>query len=260
MPKKPYIIANWKMNLEGRSVERFFGHFQPTAGQLESAQIVICPSFVFIDKVKRLIGGRPIAVGGQDISLHIRGAFTGEVSAEQLQTAGASQVIIGHSERRYYFHETDEMINQKVRLALQFGLSPILCIGENAQEKEDGLTKKVVERQLHQCLAEVRSHEIRRILIAYEPVWAISTSPDNPGGVADTPESAQVVHRYVRTVIRDLYDEHTAVTQVIVYGGSVSPDNVNGFTRMDDIDGILVGGASKDAASFQKILNQVVNT
>jgi triosephosphate isomerase len=259
MRRKPYIIANWKMNLDGRSVERFFSHFQPTDDELGSAQVIICPSFVFIEKVKQLIGSRPILVSGQDISCRIRGAFTGEVSAEQLQSAGASHVIVGHSERRYNFHETDEMINQKVRLALQFGLSPILCIGENSQEKERGLTKKVIERQLHQCLAEVRSHEVRRILIAYEPVWAISTSPDNPGGVADSPESAQVVHRYIRTLIKDMYDEHTADTQNIIYGGSVNPDNVSGFARMDDINGVLPGAASREAASFQKIISLVVN-
>lgn len=246
------------MNLDSRSVDRFFGHFQPTPSQIASAQVIICPTFVFIEKVKGLIGERPIGVGGQDISVHARGAFTGEVSAEQLQGAGATYVIVGHSERRYNYHETDEMINQKVRLALQFGLRPIVCIGENSQEKDQGLTKKVVERQLHQCLAEVRSHEVRRVIIAYEPVWAISTSPDNPGGVADTPESAQVVHRYIRTLIKDMYDDHTAETLSVIYGGSVNPENVGGFAKMDDIDGVLPGAASKDAMSFQKIINQVV--
>ncbi len=257
MHKKPYIIANWKMNLEGRSIERFFGHFQPTSEQMESTQIIICPSFVFIEKVKNLIGERPMAVCGQDISVQTRGAFTGEVSAEQLHSVGATHVIVGHSERRLNFLETDEMINHKVRLALQFGLSPILCIGENSREKEDGLTKKVIERQLQACLAEVRSHEIRRVIIAYEPVWAISTSPDNPGGVADSPESAQVVHRYIRTLVKEMYDDHTSETQNIIYGGSVNPDNVSGFAGMDDIDGMLVGGASKEVMSFQKIINQV---
>jgi triosephosphate isomerase len=181
------------------------------------------------------------------------------VSAEQLHGAGATFVIVGHSERRYNFHETDEMVNRKVRLALQFGLLPILCIGENSAEKEAGLTKKTVERQLRQCLAEVRSHEARRVIVMYEPMWAISTSPDNPGGVADSPESAQVVHRYIRTVIKDLYDEHTAETQDVIYGGSVNPENVRGFIQMDDVDGVLPGAASKEAASFQKIISQVVS-
>lgn len=259
MHKKPFIIANWKMNLDGRAVDRFFAHFQPTDSEMEAAQVVICPSFTAVTQVRQLIGGRPIGIGGQDISVHTRGAYTSEVSAEQLYSAGAQYVIVGHSERRYNFHETDEMVNQKVRLAVQFGLRPILCLGESSQEKEEGLTKKVVEQQMRQCLAEVRSHEARKVIIVYEPVWAISTSPDNPGGVADSPESAQVVHRFMRKVVADLYDEHTAESVYIIYGGSVNPDNAAGFTRMDDIDGVLPGSASKEAASFQKIIQQVVN-
>jgi len=253
MEKRPFIIANWKMNLDSHAVDRFFGHFEVPADKMEKVQIVTCPSFVFVERVKKLIGDRPMTVGGQNISAETHGAFTGEVSAEQLHTAGADYVIVGHSERRNYFHETDELVNRKIHLALHYGMSPILCIGESSQEKEEGLTKKVVERQLTACLQDVRSHDARRVIITYEPVWAISTSPDNPGG-ADNPESAQVIHRYIRTLIAGLYDQHTAETVPVIYGGSVNPENADGFAAMDDIDGGLVGAASKDPASFLKVI------
>jgi triosephosphate isomerase len=163
-------------------------------------------------------------------------------------------VIVGHSERRNLFQETDTMVNQKIQMALKAGLRPIVCLGESFAEKEAGQTKKVIEEKLGACLEGLRSHELKKVIIAYEPIWAISTSPENPEGVSDTPESAQVIHKFIKRMVATLTDEHTAAAIPVVYGGSVKPDTVQGLAAMDDISGVLVGGASQEADSFKKII------
>lgn len=254
MHKKPYIIANWKMNLDLSGLERFFSHFTLADKDLDKVQVIFCPSFVFLERVSSLINSRPMALGAQNIFWEEKGAYTGEVSAQQLSDLGCQYVIVGHSERRSLFGEDDEMVNKKTHLVLKHKMIPVVCLGENYQEKESGQTKKVIERKLITCLEGLRSFELKKLVIAYEPVWAISTSPENPEGLADSPEEAQVVHKFIRKLISQMFDEHTAKSLSVIYGGSVNPENIGGFVKMSDIDGALVGGASREADKFEKIV------
>ncbi len=254
MKKKPHIIANWKMNLDLSGVERFFSRFDMTENDLAKVNMIVCPSFIFLEKVHSLIGNRAITVGGQDLFWEAQGAYTGEVSARQLVDVGCKYVIVGHSERRTLFNEDDALINKKIQIALQYGLRPIVCLGENYKEKEEGLTKKVVEEKVRDCLKEIDVMDMKKIMIAYEPIWAISTSSENRG-LADSPEGAQVVHKLIRKVVADMFDERIASSTPINYGGSVTDKNVGGFAAMDDIDGVLVGGASKESDNFKKIIS-----
>lgn len=255
MKKKPYIIANWKMNLDLAGVERFLSRFDMTESDLAKVNMIVCPSFVFLEKVHSLIGNRTIAVGGQNLFWEGQGAYTGEVAARQLIDVGCKYVIVGHSERRGLFNEDDAMVNKKIQIALQYGLRPIVCLGENYEEKETGLTKKVVEEKVRVCLEGIDVMDMKKIIIAYEPIWAISTSPENVDKATDSPEGAQVVHKLIKKIISEMFDEKISTSIPVAYGGSVAPDSVAGFTTMDDIDGVLVGGASKEADSFKKIIN-----
>jgi len=253
MKKNKYIIANWKMNFDFMNLKVFFNHFKFDDIN-PNKKIIFAPSFVFIQATLDFIGANDACVAGQNIFWEPKGAYTGEVSAVQLADAGCKYVILGHSERREIFGETDEMINAKVKLALKYKLKPIICLGENFDEKEAGTTKKVIEQKLTACLQDISTGDMRYVLIAYEPVWAISTNVHNTGQ-ADTPESAQVVHKFIRKNLEVMYDGMVAEKTPVIYGGSVDPENVAGFSAMEDIDGVLVGGASKEAASFQKVIN-----
>jgi triosephosphate isomerase (TIM) len=255
---KPYIIANWKMNLELREIQRFFSRFNPDDVSLGKTNVIICPSLVFISHCRELIGLKKISLGAQNLFWEEKGAYTGEVSGRQIADAGCHYVIIGHSERRAVFGETDEMVNEKIKIALKSGLRPIVCLGESYQEKEDGQTTKVIEKKLAICLDGLRSHEMKKVIIAYEPVWAISTNPENTGGLADTPESAQVIHKFIKKQINAMFEGYVSDAVDVVYGGSVNSDNISGFAAMDDIDGVLVGGASKEADSFMKLINAFI--
>lgn len=255
MKKKPYIIANWKMGLDKASVERFFSQLSLSAEELAGVKSVICPSFVFIPMVKSLISERPIGLGAQNLFWENLGAYTGEVSAKQLSDLGCQYVIIGHSERRRIFNEDDATINKKIRLALQHRLQPIVCLGENFEEKEAGLAKKVVEEKIRACFDDIPLVDLKKIIIAYEPAWAISTDPHNPHHESQSPEEAQVTHKYIRKIIADSADPDLAESMSIIYGGSVNPDNIAGFASMDDIDGVLVGSASQQPDSFQKLIS-----
>lgn len=254
MTKKKYIIANWKMNLDLMSLNIFFNHIKFDEIDLNKKEIIFAPSFVFIEKTLNLVKDYKVSVAAQNLFWESKGAYTGEVSAKQLADIGCQYVILGHSERREIFNETDEMINAKIKVALKHRLKPIVCMGESFEEKEQGLTKKVIEQKLSACLNEISAGDMRNIIIAYEPIWAISTNVNNTGQ-SDTPESAQVVHKFLRKNLENLYDTVIAVKTPIIYGGSVDSDNVDGFSKMEDIDGVLVGGASKEASSFQKVIN-----
>ncbi len=240
-------------------VERFFSRLNLNDSAYESVDVVTCPSFPFLDRVQHFIDKRPIGFGAQNLYWENSGAFTGEVSGRQLADIGCQYVILGHSERREIFNEDDEVVNKKVQLALQNKLIPIICFGESYDEKEAGKTKHVVEKHARACLEGISSSDAKRIILAYEPLWAISTSADNEGK-ADSPESAQVVHKLIRKVVEELFDGRVAELVRIIYGGSVKPDNVGGFAAMDDIDGALVGGASKEAESFQKLVESFITT
>lgn len=242
------------MNLDLMGLDIFFKHFKFDEIDTRKKQIIFSPSFVFIEKTLALIGNNDASVAAQNMFWEIKGAYMGEVSARQLVDVGCQYVILGHSERREIFQETDEIVNAKIKIALKQKLKPIVCLGENFEEKEQGLTKKVIEQKLSLCFNKIPAGEMRNIIIAYEPIWAISTNADNTGE-ADSPESAQVVHKFIRKNLSGLYDSVISEKMPVIYGGSVNPENVEGFSKMDDIDGVLVGGASKEASSFQKIVN-----
>lgn len=212
------------------------------------AEIAVCPTFVNLQAVGNAIKGSNIKLGAQNMYPKNEGAFTGEISPVMLRAIGCHYVILGHSERRQYFHETNEFINEKVKTALEFGLFPILCVGEKLEEREKGITNDVVKDHVLGGLKGIPKDKMQHIVIAYEPVWAIGT------GKTATKEQAQEVHKFIRETLAGLYDAQTAESVRIQYGGSVKPDNAKALMSMPDIDGALVGGASLKADSFEAIV------
>ena len=211
-------------------------------------EIVVCPPFISLTTVCAVVEGSNIALGAQNVYWEKNGAFTAEVSAPMLKSAGCTYVIIGHSERRTYFGETDAMVNTRILAALDEELKPIVCVGETLQEREAGTTFDVVKRQVTEGLANLSTEQMKDLVIAYEPVWAIGT------GKTATPEQAQEVHAFIRSLLTELFGETTAKATRIQYGGSVKPDNASTLMGQADIDGALVGGASLKADSFEKIV------
>jgi len=214
----------------------------------EDVETVVFPPFPYLQKVKTLLQGTGIAVGAQNMFWEEKGAYTGEVSPLMLVDVGCRYVILGHSERREYFGETDEKVNRKIKAALKFGLRPLVCIGEKLEERKKGLAEKVVESQLRGSLSGLNPSQISQIVIAYEPVWAIGT------GETATPQQAQKMHKFIREILERICGEKIAQSVRIQYGGSVRPDNIRELMDQPDIDGALVGGASLDAISFVKIV------
>jgi triosephosphate isomerase len=227
----------------------FFEAFRPLVEKAEGRDVVICPPFVDIAAAVAGAAGSKIEVGGQDMYWAKEGAFTGEVSAPMLVAAGCKWVIIGHSERRQYFGETDETVHQKVQAALDAGLNPIMCVGEKLEDREIGNTEPVVLAQLKGGLGKFTPEQVSKVTVAYEPVWAIGT------GKTATPQQAQEVHRYIRSMIARHYGFGPANQVRVLYGGSVKPDNVKDLMAQSDVDGALVGGASLDPAGFASIVN-----
>ena len=213
------------------------------------AEVVVCPPFVDLTAAVESAKGSNIEIGAQDVFWLKEGAYTGEVSAGMLTAAGCRWVIIGHSERRQYFGETDETVFKKTTAALEAGLKPIVCVGERLEQRESGSTEAVLAAQFADGVAKLDSDPFARIVIAYEPVWAIGT------GKTATPEIAADAHRFLRGQVRARYGADSAAACRILYGGSVKPDNVKGLMAQPDLDGALVGGASLDAASFASIVN-----
>lgn len=212
--------------------------------EVPDVEVVLCPVYTALETVRRVVEGSSVKLGAQDMFWEESGAFTGEVSASLLKDAGCSLVIIGHSERRQYFHETNETVNRKVKAALAEDLIPIMCVGETLPEREAGKVEAVVSDHLLYGLAGLSSEEISKIIIAYEPVWAIGT------GKTATPEQAQEVHQLIRKLLAKVSDPGTAEKVRIQYGGSVKPDNIKVLMAQPDIDGALVGGASLKAETF----------
>ena len=227
----------------------FFEAFTPLVAGVTERDIVICPPFVDLPAAVSAAAGTRIEIGGQDMHWAKEGAYTGEVSAAMLIGAGCKWVIIGHSERRQYFGETDETANKKVLAALEAGLNPILCIGEMLEEREAGKTEQVLLAQLKGGLAGMTPEQVSKVTIAYEPVWAIGT------GKTATPPMAQDAHRYIRSMVARQHGFGPAGGMRILYGGSVKPDNIKCLMEQPDIDGALVGGASLDPAGFASIVN-----
>jgi triosephosphate isomerase len=243
-----YLIAgNWKMNLtRSDAVELAKGVAAAEVG--DNADVLVCPSNVYLDAVAAAVSDSKVAVGGQDVYFESGGAFTGETSTDMLKDVGCRYVILGHSERRNVIGECDTLINKKVHAALAAGLTPVLCVGELLQEREAGKTTEVVKGQMTGSLKDVSADQMQKIVVAYEPVWAIGT------GKTATPEQAQEVHADLRKMLADQYNQGVADAVQILYGGSVKPDNATELLGQPDIDGALVGGASLKADSFAAII------
>lgn len=252
MPK-PIIAANWKMNKTLGEAVQFMEAIKELLPPAEQVDAVICAPHLFLERLTKAAEGLPVEIGAQNMYFEDSGAFTGEVSPVMLQDLGVAYVIVGHSERRTIFGETDEWVNKKVRAALAHGLKPILCVGETLEERESGRTNDVVKTQVTQALKAVPAEEAKNVVIAYELVWAIGT------GKTASSQDANSVARFIRETVRDLYDPATADAVRIQYGGSVKPDNIKELLAESDIDGALVGGASLDPASFLKLLEATRN-
>ncbi len=241
------MAANWKMYKTAEQTTAFFEQFIPLLDGKESAEIVICPTALSIPAAVQAVSGTNICIGGQNSYWAKEGAFTGEVSAELLRAAGASWVIVGHSERRQCFHETDADVLKKTQAALEAGLSPIICIGERPEDHKAGKTNDVIIRQFAAGVAGLTEEQFAKVAIAYEPIWAIGT------GQTATPEIASDAHKLVRCEAEKRFGAEAAQELRIMYGGSVKPDNIGGLMREPEIDGVLVGGASLDPRSFASI-------
>jgi triosephosphate isomerase len=246
--RKPLIAGNWKMFKSLDEVNAFAADFVARVLDITDRDILICPSYVYIQTLARTCEGSPVKIGSQNIFWEDQGAYTGEISASMLKSIGAEYAIIGHSERRQYFCETDETVNKRLMAALSGGLVPIVCVGETLDQREAGKTFDVIGTQISQGLKGLDSAQAKSLVIAYEPVWAIGT------GKTATPEMAQEVHAYIRSAISELLGAEVAGDMRVLYGGSVKGDNVDALMAQTDIDGALVGGASLDAASFERIL------
>jgi triosephosphate isomerase len=227
----------------------FFEKFRPLAGQAEHCEMVIFPPFTNLAAAVKAVQGTRIGIGAQNIAWAKEGAFTGEVSGPMIVATGATYTIVGHSERRQYFGETDETVLKRTLTALEFGLTPIVCVGEHLKERESGNTEVVLSRQFQKGIAGLSEQQFARIAISYEPLWAIGT------GKAATPEIAARAHRVIRAEARAKFGREAASALRILYGGSVKPANVKALMAQPEIDGVLVGGASLDPVSFASIVN-----
>ena len=248
--RKPVIAGNWKMyKLLGEAVETALA-LKPLVANANHCEVIIAPVFTALKTIADRVEGSNIKVAAQNCSAEVKqGAHTGEVTAEMLKDAGCSHVIIGHSERRQFYGETDDSVNKKTRAALHFNLNAIVCVGEMLSEREAGKAQVVVKTQLIGALDGLTVSDMKRIIIAYEPVWAIGT------GVTATPEQAQEMHGFIRQILTETHSEETAQNVRILYGGSVKPENISELMKQPDIDGALVGGASLEAESFARIVN-----
>lgn len=245
--KRKLIVANWKMNLLLNQVRQFFKTLAETPLNSELIELVVCPAYPHLSTALEATRSLPVAIGAQNLSQSDFGAFTGEVAAQMLTDLGCKWVLVGHSERRQLFHESDESAGQKVAKALSVGLRPILCVGETLAQREAGLTDSTVRSQLQVALKNVSLSEPYELAFAYEPVWAIGT------GKTATPEEADRVHSVIRQEIAVIYGQEIAQRSRILYGGSVKPDNAAVLLARTHIDGLLIGGASLTAESFVKI-------
>jgi triosephosphate isomerase len=247
--RRPILAGNWKMNLERKSALGLAAAVRERVGERDDVEVALFPPFVYLDEVARLVSGGKVKVGAQNCCDEASGAFTGEISAAMLVDVGCDWVILGHSERRHLYGEGDALVGAKVKAALAAGLKPIVCVGETLAEREGRSTEQVVSRQLAAALAGVSRVDMARLVVAYEPVWAIGT------GKTATPDQAGEVHRYLRGLVGGLHDMEVAKATRILYGGSVKPDNVRDLMQVADIDGCLVGGASLKAESFLPLLD-----
>ena len=246
--RKPLIAGNWKMYKPGSEATRLASRLKSLVADVEDVDIMVAPAFTVLEPVAGVLRESDIRLGGQDLFWEVEGAFTGQISASMLKAAGCTYVIIGHSERRQYFGETDTTVNRKVNAALLADLMPVVCVGESESERESNQTFSVIQGQLEAGLKGFSSDDAMSMTIAYEPVWAIGT------GKTATTDEAQEVHLFIREQIEKSFGNQVAKGMRVLYGGSVKPGNIADLMAMPDIDGALVGGASLDADSFAAIV------
>jgi triosephosphate isomerase len=246
--RKKLMVANWKMYKTPDQTRDFFRDFLPLIADHTRDEIAVCPSFVCLAAAVEAAKGSHVAIGGQNLHWEKEGAYTGEISAGMLLAAGCTHVIIGHSERRQYFGETDDTVNRKLKTALEAGLTPIVCVGEVLEEREAGLTEDVLRRQCLRAFHAISGKKAGKLVIAYEPVWAIGT------GKTATPRLAAEAHVLIRGEAAKAFGDKMAESLRILYGGSVKPENAKSLMSEEEIDGALVGGASLNATSFAAII------
>ena len=251
--RKPLLVANWKMNKTSAQAADFCKDLSVHLGkEIPRAQVVICPPFTAIEKSGKALEGSSVALGAQNMHPARSGAFTGEISGEMLRDLFVTFVILGHSERRRLFGETDAFIHEKLVAAIEQSLKPVLCVGETLQEREAGHTRNVLDHQIKSALSGIS--DCSTLTIAYEPVWAIGT------GKAATPEMAEETHAHIRQIITTHAGQETATRMRILYGGSVTPENAASIFAQPNIDGALVGGAALDVRSFLKLIGLLQNS
>ena len=251
--RKILIAGNWKMNKTiAESLELIQG-LRSTVDNVSEVEMLVCPPFTALSEVSKALQGSAIRLGSQNVSEQDNGAFTGEISTDMLKELGVTDVILGHSERRQYYGETNALVATKALKVLAAGLKPVVCIGETLEEREAGKTVDVVTEQTRGSLTGISGEQMAQVVIAYEPVWAIGT------GKTATSEQAQETHAAIRAVLKDLYGESVAEQTQILYGGSVKPGNAAELTNCQDIDGALVGGASLDASNFSQIIQNSIH-
>lgn len=253
--RKPIIGANWKMN-RGNPIDakEMLKKLISLVKKIDTVEIVIAPPFTALGPVVEIIKKTNIKVGAQNMYFEEKGAFTGEISPHFLTAIGVEYVILGHSERRNIFNESDELINRKLKKALSMGLKPIVCIGEHLEEREAGKTKEVIKGQINNTFKDLSREDMLKTVIAYEPIWAIGT------GKTATPEQAEEIHAFIRQLLGDTYDEDASKSIRIQYGGSVKPENAEDLFEKENIDGGLVGGASLQADSLYEIVKAAEKT
>ena len=247
--RRPFISGNWKMFKTGPEAVAFINALKDAIADASDVDIMIAPPFTALNQVAEAVAGTAIGLGAQNLHWETEGAYTGEISAQMLNAAGCRYVIIGHSERRQYFGETDQDINRKIEAAAKAGLIPVFCIGETESQRDAGETFSVLDKQVENGLESLFPENLKSLIVAYEPVWAIGT------GKTATKEQAQEVHAYVRNGIAKKFGPGFAHGLRILYGGSVKPSNVKDLMAMEDIDGALVGGASLDPESFGRLVH-----
>ena len=249
MTRRALMAGNWKMHKTAAEAKLLAEQVAAFGQGVTDRDILLAPPFTALGGVAEAVKGTGIIVAGQNVCWEEQGAFTGEISPLMLKDLGASAALVGHSERRQIFRETDEMINRRLRGGLDQGLTMVLCIGETLEERESGQTMEILEKQVRSGLAEVAAAQMIRVVIAYEPVWAIGT------GKTASIDQAQEAHGFIRRLVIDLYEKDIAASMRILYGGSVKPANIDELMAQPDIDGALVGGAALDADSFGRIIN-----
>ena len=246
--RRPFIAGNWKMNMDRASAVDLAEGLADATADIEGVEIAVCPPSIYLEAVAAAVEGSKVGLGGQNMYFEAKGAFTGEISAAMLLDIGCQYVILGHSERRHIFGETDESVNKKTKVALEAGLIPMVCVGETLPQRENGETLDVIRGQFNGSLAGLSDEQMKKVVIAYEPVWAIGT------GKTATPQQAEEVHLDLRKIMESCYNSEVAESVRIQYGGSVKPDNAAELLGQPNIDGALVGGASLKVEMFVGII------